>query len=121
MNTRNMKRVGCEAKVIGKNLMLLRQASGVTQREVAKILGTSFQQVQKYESGKNRIPAEKLHVLKLFFDVPYEAFFEGLQCRDQSGGFNAEKTAAFIAARLSRIEDSAFQKKLLQAFLILSA
>lgn len=121
MKDRKLKRVGNEARVIGRNLMLLRQASGVTQREVAARLGSSFQQVQKYESGKNRIPAEKLHILKLFFDVPYEVFFEGLQYADQGEEYSAEKAEAFMAARLSRIEDRVFQKRLLQAFLILSA
>ena len=71
-------RVGKETVIIGQNLKAIRLQQGYSQRQIAKALGTSFQQVQKYEKGQNRIPAEKLHLLKQFFDVPYEYFFKNV-------------------------------------------
>ena len=72
------RRVGEEAVIIGRNLKTIRLAKGYSQRHIATALGTSFQQVQKYEKGQNRIPAEKLHLMKRFFDVPYECFFKDM-------------------------------------------
>ena len=43
---------------IGENLRLLRQVVGLSQRDLADILGVSYQQVQKYEAGSDRVPVE---------------------------------------------------------------
>jgi transcriptional regulator with XRE-family HTH domain len=51
---------------IGKNLKNLREIQGCSQRQIADILGVTFQQVQKYEKGANRLPLDKLHALKIF-------------------------------------------------------
>lgn len=79
------KRVGRAAKVIGRNLTCLRKLRGLSQKDVADILQTSFQQVQKYEKGVNRIPAERLFRLKTSLNVPYECFFIGLDEFDPFG------------------------------------
>lgn len=57
----------------------MRQEAGLSQMKVGKILGVSFQQIQKYETGSNRLPVEKLYVLKHLYDAPYERFFEGFE------------------------------------------
>lgn len=72
------KTVPPEAIIIGRNLRNLRERTGVTQQKLAPVLEVTFQQLQKYESGRNRLPVEKLHRLKKFFRVPYDLFFEGL-------------------------------------------
>lgn len=61
--------------LIGANLRDLRLFFGVTQAELARVLGVTFQQVQKYEKGKDRLSAARLYVLARFFDVPLDAFF----------------------------------------------
>jgi len=71
-------KMGNEASIIGENLKALRLSHGYSQRQIAAELGTSFQQVQKYEKGQNRIPVEKLYRLKFFLNVPYSSFFDGL-------------------------------------------
>ena len=113
------KRVDGNAKVIGRNLMLLRNAHGISQRKIANILGTSFQQIQKYEKGQNRIPADKLYYLKIFFDVPYAVFFEGLS--DNSGKHYIKNEARQIIANLQKINDEAMRQKITQAVLILTS
>jgi transcriptional regulator with XRE-family HTH domain len=73
-----MKRVPPEAAIIGDNLCALRRERGFTQQEIASVLNVTFQQVQKYERGENRLPVEKLHKLKNYFAVPYELFFKNM-------------------------------------------
>lgn len=58
-----------------------REISGMPQKELARQLGISFQQVQKYESGANRISASKLWQLCDVLDVAPGYFFEGLDSR----------------------------------------
>lgn len=60
---------------IGRNLRALRRALELSQQQIADIMGVSFQQVQKYESGKNRMSAEKLYRLHCHLGVPYEQMF----------------------------------------------
>jgi transcriptional regulator with XRE-family HTH domain len=52
--------------------------AGKSQTEVAESLGLTFQQVQKYEKGTNRISAGKLHELSRLFDTPVQFFFDGM-------------------------------------------
>ena len=62
-------------KTLGNNLRFLRLMRGLTQSEVGKILGVTFQQVQKYEQGNNRISARTLCKLRHVFHVEYQDFF----------------------------------------------
>ncbi len=64
---------------VGKRLRQRREMRGLPQKELAKALGISFQQVQKYESGANRISASKLWELCCVLDVEPGYFFEGLK------------------------------------------
>ncbi len=73
-----LKRVPAEAAIIGRNLRKLREGVELTQKDVARLLGISFQQVQKYERGENRLPVDRLFALRKIFGVPYHAFFAGL-------------------------------------------
>ena len=68
------------AKIVGHNLRDLRQDYGFTQKAIADELGISFQQVQKYETGQNKLPIESLLLLKKFYNVPFEDFFVGNGC-----------------------------------------
>ena len=68
-----------EAMIIGKNLRSVREHHGYSQQKIAEVLGVSFQQVQKYEKGHNRLSAEKLHYLKKLYGVSYSRFFEGVK------------------------------------------
>src|SRR5688572_15916173 len=48
---------------IGRRIKTLRNASGLSQEHLGAALGISFQQVQKYEKGKNRVSVRQLHVM----------------------------------------------------------
>lgn len=64
-------------RAIGERLHTLRKESGVTQEELARRLSISFQQIQKYEKGANRISASRLFMIAKALQVPYDLFFNG--------------------------------------------
>ena len=51
---------------------------GLSQSRLAEALGLTFQQVQKYEHGTNRVSASKLYDVARFLEAPISYFFEGL-------------------------------------------
>jgi len=63
---------------VGKRLRQLRKAQGLSQTAVADALGLTFQQVQKYERGANRVSASKLYEAANLLNVTIAAFYEGL-------------------------------------------
>lgn len=61
---------------VGNRLRQLRLLHGVSQVRLAKALGITFQQVQKNESGVNRIGTSRLYQVSMLFDVPVQWFFD---------------------------------------------
>lgn len=61
--------------VIGRNISFVRKQKNITQEELAKRLGITFQQIQKYENGKNRVSASNLMTISKILDVPLTCFF----------------------------------------------
>lgn len=64
---------------VGKRLRQRRTLLGMSQEKLGELLGLTFQQVQKYERGTNRIGSSRLFRLACILDVPVSYFFEGLQ------------------------------------------
>lgn len=62
-------------KQVGTNIKMIRFEKGLSQTQLGQKLGITFQQVQKYESGRNRISASNLYRLSKAFEVPMEEFF----------------------------------------------
>lgn len=71
---------------VGKRLRLRRTMMGLSQEAVAKAVGITFQQVQKYEKGTNAMNAGRLFEFARFMNVPVAYFFEGLDPFSSSGG-----------------------------------
>ncbi len=63
---------------VGNRVRIRRMKLGLSQATLAKALGMTFQQVQKYEKGANRISASVLYSISGALDVEPEFFFEGL-------------------------------------------
>ena len=63
---------------VGLRIRMRRKALGHSQQSLAEALGLTFQQVQKYERGVNRVSASKLFDVARFLGVPVGFFFEGL-------------------------------------------
>lgn len=105
-------------RYVGARLRLARQLLHVSQRAVADALGVTFQQMQKYERGSNRISASKLYAAADALGRPVGWFFEGLAPIDTETGappnhasnlasvndFLASRDGAELALRLSRIK-----------------
>ena len=71
-----------------------RKATGMTQAALAEALGLTFQQVQKYERGANRISASKLYETAQKLDAPLWSFFEGLE--QSTGPSFSKEIIAFL-------------------------
>ena len=63
---------------VGSRIRLRRKLLGVSQEQLADSLGLTFQQVQKYERGANRVSASKLYEIAKTLQVPVSFFFDGL-------------------------------------------
>ena len=63
---------------VGKRLRLRRTLLGMSQERLGELLGLTFQQVQKYERGVNRIGSSRLFELGQILDVPISFFFDDL-------------------------------------------
>jgi len=64
---------------VGAQLKSLRKSVGLSQTELANQVGVTFQQIQKYERGTNRIGASRLWSLCQVFDVEPGRFFDGVE------------------------------------------
>jgi transcriptional regulator with XRE-family HTH domain len=62
---------------VGNRVRMRRLMFGMSQGKLADQLGLTFQQVQKYEKGTNRIGSGRLHQLSHILDVPVSFFFDG--------------------------------------------
>ncbi len=69
---------------VGRNVRIRRIAKGLSQSQLAKSLGVTFQQVQKYEVGANRIGTGRLVKIASVLGVPIAALFDGVEGADQS-------------------------------------
>jgi len=85
---------------IGQRLQLRRIMLGMTQSDLARRCGVSFQQIQKYESASNRIPAARLFDLSQALETSVAFFFSGLP-----GNFPPE-TKAIRSMRVSEPKES---------------
>lgn len=63
---------------VGRQCRLIRMSKKMSQEKVADSIGLTFQQVQKYELGKNRISASRLYQLSILFKISPILFFDGL-------------------------------------------
>lgn len=81
---------------IGKRIKLARISLGMTQERLSAYLGITFQQVQKYENGKNRVSAGSLLLISKFLNIDISYFFEGF--RDTCNENHNDKSCIYIDA-----------------------
>ncbi len=80
---------------VGQRLRMRRNLLGVSQTRLGQGVGLTFQQIQKYERGANRIGASRLHEFSRILDVPVSYFFDDY----------AEDEAASAASRIGGDDD----------------
>ena len=79
---------------VGSRLRQRRRLLNVSQEKLADALGLTFQQVQKYERGFNRISASKLYDAARFLQSPIDYFFEGLDRPEDAGSAPGSETSS---------------------------
>jgi transcriptional regulator with XRE-family HTH domain len=107
---------------VGVRVRLRRKSLGLSQDKLADALGLTFQQVQKYERGANRISASKLWEIARILQTPVAWFYEGLPQEDggvfspaQVGdGFLASNEGLDLARAFPHIRDSRTRRKILE-------
>ncbi len=72
---------------VGSRIRMHRQIIGMSQEKLGELLGITFQQVQKYEKGSNRISASRLYYAAKTLGVPVQFFFEDLPGVEGEHGF----------------------------------
>lgn len=77
LNPPNQRSANSVDSHVGSRVRLRRLELGLSQEKLAEQLGITFQQVQKYERGTNRIGASRLHQIALVLQAPITYFFEG--------------------------------------------
>ncbi len=84
---------------VGKRLKQRRTIMGLSQEAVAKAVGITFQQVQKYEKGSNAMNANRLYEFSRFMNVPVAYFFEGVEgasaAHNMASGLSESSASAF--------------------------
>jgi transcriptional regulator with XRE-family HTH domain len=112
---------------VGARVRLRRTALGMSQEKLGDAIGLTFQQVQKYERGTNRIGASRLYELSRVLEVPVAFFFEELDPAALAGthaaGLSEPAAPSFAAAggnrdvlelarTFQRISDAALRRRL---------
>lgn len=69
---------------VGRRIRRRRRLLGLTQQQLAGAIGIRFQQVQKYESGANRVTASRLFEIAEALDVPVQYFYEEIESNGES-------------------------------------
>lgn len=108
---------------VGKRIRHRRWMIGITQQQLADSVGIKFQQIQKYETGMNRVSASRLWGIADALDVPVSFFFEGLEegevaARDDS--VVADREAMELVRAYSAIPEQQ-RRKLFDLARVLSA
>lgn len=90
---------------VGSRVRLRRTMQRISQEKLGEQLGITFQQVQKYEKGSNRIGASRLHEIATILNTPIAFFFEGLAGGgEQQAGFSEGDSSSYVVDFLSSNE-----------------
>jgi transcriptional regulator with XRE-family HTH domain len=96
--------------VIGRNIRACRLALRMSQRALGKAIGITFQQVQKYEKGTNRVGSGRLVLVAQALQVPVAALFGGVPDAARNGeavnGLDARRLRLQFARALALIHDA---------------
>lgn len=84
---------------IGGRIRYFRKLRHVSQVELAGSVGTTFQQVQKYENGNNRVSGSRLWMISQVLQVPVSLFFEGINVK--TGRSSVKIISGNIVRRIS--------------------
>jgi len=99
---------------VGSRVRLRRMMLGMSQEKLGEVLGITFQQIQKYEKGTNRIGASRLQHIARLLAVPVSFFFEDAPGGAQPQEGFAEESHSFVVDFLATNEGLALNRAFLQ-------
>lgn len=114
------KTLNQDSHKIGRNLRILREEARYSQSELADLLGITHQQIQKYESGTNRLPLQAVPVLCDLLGVPMEAFLDGVGPRKRRR-ITFPMDVHHISQSMQHMTNKAMRQKIVQIVDILVA
>lgn len=79
-------------QTVGARIAVVRKAKGLSQSDLGLAVGVTFQQIQKYEKGLNRVGAGRLQQISKFLNVPVSILFE-----DNAGGVDQAEDFLFLS------------------------
>jgi transcriptional regulator with XRE-family HTH domain len=100
-------------KHVGSRVRMRRMMLGMSQEKLGNNLGLTFQQVQKYEKGTNRIGASRLQQISQILQVPVSFFFEGAPNLSPTGrteGMSEAPSPAYVSDFLATSDGLALTK-----------
>ncbi|KQT61128.1 XRE family transcriptional regulator [Methylobacterium sp. Leaf456] len=105
-------------RLVGLRITALRKARGLSQTALGTAVGVTFQQVQKYEKGQNRVGAGRLREIARLLEVPVSAFFDednvaGAQEQAEVFGFLRANGAVDLLRAFAAIEDDQVRREVL--------
>jgi transcriptional regulator with XRE-family HTH domain len=103
------QRAGQVDTIVGKTIRMLRLAKGMSQTELGDKIGVTFQQVQKYENGANRVSAGRSIQIALALGVPHQSLFDGVRGTDRKSSPDDIPVALLSDAQTLRLAQ-AFSK-----------
>ena len=89
---------------VGSRVRMRRMLIGMSQEKLGEALGITFQQIQKYEKGTNRIGASRLHQISQVLGVPIEFLYEGAPGPEGAVGLGENPSPPYVADFLSTTE-----------------
>ena len=89
---------------VGARLRMRRTMLGMSQSKLGELLGVTFQQVQKYEKGSNRISASRLQHTARVLEVSPGYFFEGAPADSAEPGFAEDSPQSYVVDFLASTE-----------------
>lgn len=92
---------------VGGRIRLRRMMSGISQEKLGEQMGLTFQQIQKYEKGANRVGASRLFQLAQVLEVPVSYFFDDLETNNDhasAAGFSESRSQDFVLEFLNSRE-----------------
>ncbi|MCY1666935.1 helix-turn-helix domain-containing protein [Rhizobium sp. SL86] len=107
---------------VGSRIRLRRTMLGMSQEKLGESLGITFQQVQKYEKGANRVGASRLQHIAEVLNVPIPFFFEGVPgattatpelTGDAASEFMGSRECVALATAFASIEDKRVRQSIL--------
>jgi transcriptional regulator with XRE-family HTH domain len=99
-------------KHVGSRVRMRRMMIGMSQEKLGEQLGITFQQIQKYEKGTNRIGASRLQQIASVLGVPVSFFFEGAPTLEPTSetGFSEAASPAYVSDFLATSDGLALTK-----------